>query len=75
LLTGARVYALDRDSNAVLNLADPQTGAWSLEGHWSLPGSLGLVVLFASEQFQERWLGQWNSYTRQLAYFGLSGHW
>jgi hypothetical protein len=75
LLTGTRVYALDRDSNAVLNLADPQTGAWSLEGYWSLSGSLGLVVLFASERFQELWLGQWNSYTRQLAYFGLSGHW
>jgi hypothetical protein len=75
LLTGTRVFALDRDSNAVLNLADPQTGAWALEGHWSLSESLSLTVLFGAERFQERWLDGWNAYTRQLTYLGLASRW
>jgi len=75
LLTGTRVFALDRDSNAVLNLADPQTGAWALEGHWPLSESLSLMVLFGAERFQEHWLDGWSAYTRQLTYLGLAGRW
>jgi hypothetical protein len=75
LLTGTRVFALDRDSNAVLNLADPQTGAWLLEGRWRLSGSLGLVVLAGAERFQEWRLDRWDAYTRQYTYLGLTGRW
>jgi hypothetical protein len=75
LLIGTRVFAIDRDSNAVLNLSDPQTGAWALEGHWSLSESLSLMVLFGAERFQERWLDGWNAYMRQLTYLGLAGRW
>ncbi|MGN7610759.1 hypothetical protein ACQZV8_01595 [Magnetococcales bacterium HHB-1] len=53
-LIGERVFAVDFDGAEVFNLADTQTGSYSLTGNWRLDDNLDLSLLLGYSTYENK---------------------
>ena len=75
VLTGERIYAVDRDTANVANLAELEKGGISLSANWRLTNSVGLVLSAGRSKFRELTFIGYNNYTQNVAWLGLIMQW
>jgi len=70
-LVGERLYAVDPDAAVVYNLADIQTGGFTLGGEWALNERSSILLQFGLEQYEDRTID--DSYNNGYVYLNF-GH-
>jgi hypothetical protein len=74
-VAGERIYAVDRDTASVANLADLEKGGISLSAQWRLTTTVGLLIAGNRTQFREQTYFGYNDYIQQSAWLGLVMQW
>jgi len=73
LLTGKRLFAVDRDARKVYNLADMQTSTFSMGGNWK-PASKNEFYIYAGvENYEDPFSNQ--NYSNIFLYSGYKKYW
>lgn len=74
-LSGYRIYAVDRDTSSVSNVADLEKGGIAITATWRLTNSVHLVYSQGRSKFRELASSGYNDYTENVAWLGLSALW
>ena len=75
VVAGERMYAVDRDTASISNLADLETGAASLSALWRLGHSVGVMLSVSRSQFKIPSSYNTTHYALKSAWLGLILHW
>jgi hypothetical protein len=73
VLGGERLFPVDPDAGAVYNLAELQTGAWTLGGEWTLGARNRVLLLFGGERYRTESGG--DDYDSAVFYLNFSRQW
>ncbi|VAW61399.1 hypothetical protein MNBD_GAMMA09-754 [hydrothermal vent metagenome] len=73
VLVGERIYAVDNDALSVYNLADFQTGSFSIGATWKFTQDTELSTIYGIEGYENRTIN--NQYSQQYFYLGLTTRW
>lgn len=75
VLMGERIYAVDRDTASVANLAELEKGGISAAAKWRLSHSVDLLISATRSKFRELAAKGFNEYTQNIVWLGLSTRW
>jgi len=75
IVTGKRMYAVDRDTASISNLADLETGAASLSALWRISKYFGFMISASHSQFKIPFPYGDIHYSLNSTWLGLVVHW
>jgi hypothetical protein len=75
VLVGHRIFAVDRDTASVANLAELEKGGISLGAEWRLTKNTGLLLGVHRSQFRELGYYGYNDYVEKSIWLGVVTHW
>jgi len=75
VVSGERIYAVDRDTASINNLADLETGAQSISSLWRMSQSIGVMISASHSQFKIPSQFGNSRYSLNSTWLGLVAHW
>jgi len=73
MLTGKRLFAVDRDPRKVYNLADMQTSTYSVGGNWKRANKIEFYIYAGVEDYKDPFSN--NNYSNVFVYSGYKKYW